>query len=254
LITILSPAKTLDYDPLDRSFDSTLPVFSKETLSLITTLRRQPKKKIKSLMKISKDLTDLNVKRYKAFEDEFTEDNSKEAIFAFKGDVYKGFDAESMTKAQIKYAQKHVRILSGLYGILKPLDLMQPYRLEMGTKLSTRRGNNLYDFWHDKITHSINEELQSHKKKIIINLASNEYFKSVKPKILDAELINVSFKEYKGEDLKFISFFAKRARGLMARYIVQNKVENHDDLKNFDLEKYQFSDEGSDGNELLFVR
>lgn len=206
------------------------------------------------MMKVSEAIADLNVKRYKAFRDEFTADNSKEAIFAFKGDVYLGFDAESMTKTQIKYAQKRIRILSGLYGLLKPLDLMQAYRLEMGTKLSTRRGKNLYEFWGDKITESINEELQSHKKKVIINLASNEYYKSVRPKILDAEVINVSFKEYKGEDLKFISFFAKRARGLMARYIVQNKVEDPEGLKKFDLENYQFSSEGSDENELLFIR
>lgn len=254
MIAILSPAKTLDYSPTSKSFEQTLPVFAEETSKLVSVLRKKSKNKLKALMSISDNLAEENVKRYQSFEDTFTEKNSKEAIFAFKGDVYRGFDAESLTKPQIKYAQKHVRILSGLYGVLKPLDLMQPYRLEMGTKLSTRKGKNLYEFWDSKITNILNTELENHKKKIIINLASNEYFKSVKKKNLNAEIIDIVFKEYKGDQLKFISFNAKRARGLMARYIVMHKVKSPKDLMAFDLEDYSYSAEGSTDNELLFVR
>ncbi len=254
MIAVLSPAKTLDYDPLDRKFETSLPQFVAESASLIKTLKRQSKKSIKALMKVSDAIAELNVNRYKSYDETFQSETVKEAIFAFKGDVYRGFDAESLTKSQIKYANKHVRILSGLYGILKPLDLMQPYRLEMGTKLSTRRGKNLYEFWNDKITASLNEELSGYKQPIIINLASNEYFKSIKTDQLDADIINVTFKEYKGEELKFISFHAKRARGLMARYMVQNKLTKPEQLKHFDLEEYHYSAEGSTDHELLFIR
>lgn len=254
MIAILSPAKTLDYSPTPKAFDQTLPVFAKETSKLVSVLRKKSKNKLKVLMSISDNLAEENIKRYQVFEDTFTKKNSKEAIFAFKGDVYRGFDAESLTKAQIKYAQKHVRILSGLYGVLKPLDLMQAYRLEMGTKLSTRKGKNLYEFWDSKITNILNEEIENHKTKTIVNLASNEYFKSVKKKNLNADIIDVSFKEYRGDELKFISFNAKRARGLMARYIVKNKVEDQKGLIGFDLEDYSYSSKGSTKSELLFVR
>lgn len=254
MIAILSPAKTLDYSPNTKSFDQTIPVFSEETSKLVSVLRKKSKNKLKALMSISDNLAEENVKRYKSFEETFTEENSKEAIFAFKGDVYRGFDAETLSKPQIKYAQKHVRILSGLYGVLKPLDLMQPYRLEMGTKLSTRKGKNLYEFWDSKITNTLNEELENHKTKTIINLASNEYFKSVKKKNLHADIIDIVFKEYKGDELKFISFNAKRARGLMARYIVINKVKSPKGLLGFDLEDYSYSAEGSTDSALLFIR
>jgi len=254
MIAILSPAKTLDFSLTPKAFDQTLPVFVEETSTLVSVLRKKSKNKLKSLMSISDKLAEENVNRYQIFEDTYTQKNSKEAIFAFKGDVYRGFDAESLTKPQIKYAQKHIRILSGLYGVLRPLDLMQAYRLEMGTKLSTRKGKNLYDFWDSKITNILNQELEDHKTKTIINLASNEYFKSVKKKSLNAEIIDVVFKEYRGDELKFISFNAKRARGLMARYIVKNKVKTHKGLLGFDLEEYSYSAEGSTKNELLFVR
>lgn len=254
MIAILSPAKTLDYSPTQKSFDPTLHVFPKETNTLVGALKKKSKKKLKALMSISDNLAEENVLRYQQFEETFTSSNSKEAIFAFKGDVYRGFDAESLTKAQINYAHKHIRILSGLYGLLKPLDLMQAYRLEMGTKLSTRKGKNLYQFWNNKITDALNDELESHKEKIIINLASNEYFKSVKPKNLNAEIITIHFKEYKGDDLKFISFNAKRARGLMARYIAINKPKHVDELQAFNYEDYSYSSAGSTDKELLFVR
>ena len=254
MIAVLSPAKTLDYEPQTLSFESTLPQFAQESASLIKTLKSKSKKSIQNLMKVSEALAELNVSRYKSFDETFQSDPVKAAIFAFKGDVYQGFDAGSLTKTQIKYADKHVRILSGLYGILKPLDLMQPYRLEMGTKLSTRSGENLYEFWNDKITDSLNAELASHKQQVIINLASNEYFKVIKPKQLKADIIKIKFREYKGDELKFISFNAKRARGLMARYMAQNKLTKPEQLKHFNLENYQYTAEGSSDRELLFIR
>lgn len=254
MIAVLSPAKTLDYSPLDRSFDQTLPVFSEETTKLVKVLKKKSKNKLKALMKISDNLAAENVQRYQDFTEDYTHENSKEAIFAFKGDVYRGFDAETLTKPQIKYAQKHIRILSGLYGVLKPLDLMQPYRLEMGTKLSTRRGKNLYEFWGRRITEDLNTEFAQQKTDTLVNLASNEYFKSVRKKDINGEIIDITFKEYKGDELKFISFNAKRARGLMARYMVINKTKKIEDLKGFNLEDYYFSEEGSSETELLFVR
>ncbi len=254
MIAILSPAKTLDYSELSKEYNSSQHIFQDETQVLVSKLRKQSKAKLKTLMKISDKLAKENAIRYKEFDSTFTKKNSKEAIFAFMGDVYRGFDAETLTKAQINFAQKHVRILSGLYGILKPLDLMQPYRLEMGTKLSTRKGKNLYAFWDDKITTSLNEEINSHKTKLIVNLASNEYFKSIKRKQLEAPIIDIDFKEYRDGKLKFVSFNAKRARGLMARYMVTEKAKSVEDLKGFNLEEYAFAEEESTKDKLLFVR
>jgi len=254
MIAVLSPAKTLDYSDLPEEFKFSQPIFQEETQALVHKLKKQSKAKLKSLMSISDKLAKENADRYKVFDESFTKDNSKEAIFAFNGDVYRGFEAESLNKTQIKYAQKHVRILSGLYGILKPLDLMQPYRLEMGTKLSTRKGKNLYDFWGDKIANSLNEEIKSHKEKVIINLASVEYFKSVDKKELDMPVINVDFKEYRDGKLKFVSFNAKKARGMMARYMAIEKAKTIEDLKGFNLEDYAFVEEDSTDTQLLFVR
>jgi cytoplasmic iron level regulating protein YaaA (DUF328/UPF0246 family) len=254
MLALLSPAKTLDYSDLSKDYKASLPIFHEETQALVHKLKKQSKAKLKSLMSISDKLAEENAARYKEFGETFTKKNSKEAIFAFNGDVYRGLDAESLNKTQINYAQKHVRILSGLYGILKPLDLMQPYRLEMGTKLSTRKGKNLYEFWDDKITNSLNEEIKSHKEKAIINLASVEYFKSVKKKQLEVPVINVDFKEYRDGKLKHISFNAKRARGMMARYMAVEKVKTIEDLKEFDMEDYGFSEENSSDSKLLFVR
>lgn len=254
MITLLSPAKTLDYTPIEKRFDKTLPYFIDDTTKLVEVLRKKSKNKLKKLMHISDNIAEENYNRYQSFQEKYTDNNSKEAIFAFNGDVYRGFDAASLNKNQIKYAQKHIRILSGLYGILKPLDLMQPYRLEMGTKLSTRRGKNLYEFWKDRITKALNEELENHKEAIIINAASNEYFKSIKKNKLKAQVINVHFKEYHKDELKFISFNAKKARGLIARYIVVNKVESIKHLQAFDYEDYTYSKEHSTENDLMFIR
>lgn len=254
MIAILSPAKTLDYTSLSKQYDSSPHIFRDETQVLVTKLKKQSKGKLKKLMSISDKLAEENVMRYREFSEQYNKENSKEAIFAFKGDVYRGFEAESLTKTQLKYAQKHVRILSGLYGVLKPLDLMQPYRLEMGTRLTTRKGKNLYEFWNTKITEALNEDIASHKNQLIVNLASIEYFKSVKKKQLSAPILDIDFKEYRDGKLKYVQFNAKRARGLMARYMVVEKTKTINDLKGFNYEDYSFNEEESTDNRLLFVR
>lgn len=254
MIVLLSPAKTLDESPFDDLKAATLPIFESETQTLVKALQKKKKNGLKKLMHISDALAEVNAIRYANFKEAYPNDNSKPAVFSFKGDVYVGFDASTLTKTDLKFAQKHVRILSGLYGLLKPYDYMQPYRLEMGTKLSTRKGKNLYQFWGNKITKSINQELDAMKNPCIVNLASNEYFKSVQRKEVNAEIYDIGFKEYRNDKLTFISFNAKKARGLMARYIVKNRLKKPEELKGFNLENYSYSEEGSDGNMLLFVR
>lgn len=253
MITLISPAKTLDYNT-DGNFSSTKPRLVDDTLRLVDTLKKKNSKKLQDLMSISKPLADENVERYQNFTPEFTSDNSKPAILAFKGDVYLGLEAENFKKEDMEFAQDHVRILSGLYGLLRPLDLMQPYRLEMGTSLKTTRGKNLYEFWKDRITQLLNEDLTSHKEKIIINLASQEYFKAVKTKKLNADILNINFKEERDGELKFISFNAKKARGYMTKYIVENKIDTVEHLKGFDTEGYYFSQEHSAEKDWLFLK
>lgn len=253
MIVLLSPAKTLDYSP-NKTSATAAPIFRKESKALIDVLRKHSSKDIQKLMKVSEKIADLNVERYKNYSTRFTKKNSKASLLAFDGDVYKGLNAQEFNASQIKFAQSHVRILSGLYGMLRPLDSLQAYRLEMGTKLRTDQGKNLYDFWGDKITKQINKELKDAKLKWVVNLASNEYFKSIKPDQLKAEIITPNFKEYKGDELKFISFNAKKARGMMTNYIVKSKIKAIDDLKGFNYEGYSFSEEHSKGNNLIFVR
>lgn len=252
MIILLSPAKTLDYT--HDKMGETEPAFVEDTLVLNAALRKKSSKSLQSLMKISEKLAKENVARNTAFQDTFDESNSRASIFAFKGDVYRGLEAESLKKPQLKYLNDHVRILSGLYGILKPLDKMQPYRLEMGTSLKVKRKKNLYDFWGEKLSNHVLEELESHKQKWIVNLASNEYFKAVNHASLQSNIINVGFKEYRDGKLKFVSFNAKRARGLFTRYMAINKVKNRIDLKGFNLEDYQIDTELSDENNLMFTR
>jgi cytoplasmic iron level regulating protein YaaA (DUF328/UPF0246 family) len=221
---------------------------------LIQRLREFCSLDIAELMKLSIKLAELNFDRYEAFEPECTKDNAKQAILAFKGDVYQGLDAESFSAADFKFAQQHLRILSGLYGLLRPLDLMQPYRLEMGTKLVTDRGKNLYEFWGDIITDGLNKQLGKIKSGTLVNLASNEYFKSVKPKNIAGEIVTPQFKEYKNGEYKMIGIYAKRARGLMARYIIQNQLTRPEALKDFSEEGYSFNKKLSAGNSLVFTR
>lgn len=253
MIAVLSPAKTLDLQP-DGQLDYTLPRFRKESQVLASILKGHSHKELKELMHISDKLTDLNFDRYQNFKKKETLKNAKQAIKAFKGDVYLGLKAEELNAKQLEFAQNHIRILSGLYGVLRPLDLMQPYRLEMGTKLKNDQGKDLYAFWQDKISKSLTKELKSSSHPLIINLASKEYFKSIQNNELKAEVINIEFREYKGDALKFISFNAKKARGMMARYIIDEKIKNPDLLKGFNYDGYAFDQNISSPSAWFFTR
>lgn len=254
MLLVVSPAKNLDYETPSASSTFTQPEFLDKSEILIKRCRRLSPAKISSLMKISDKLAGLNADRYASWSMPFNSDNAKQAIFAFNGDVYAGLQASTFKQDDLDYAQQHMRILSGLYGLLKPLDLMQPYRLEMGTKLDVRRSKNLYEFWGSTITDKINQDLAKQGDNVLVNLASNEYFKSVKPKSVDGVIVTPVFKDKKNGEYKIISFFAKKARGLMARYIIQNRITEVAQLKDFDFEGYQFNPELSQANEPVFTR
>lgn len=258
MLTVISPAKTLDYETPSHTDQHTLPRFLEHSNELIGVLEQFSVQGVADLMKLSDKLASLNVARYNSWPASLTTDNAKQAILAFKGDVYTGLDAVSLSNDQLNYAQQHLRILSGLYGVLRPLDLMYPYRLEMGTKLDNPRGTNLYQFWDNRLTASLNEELNEElhpdDKPTVVNLASNEYFKAIKPKLLNARLITPVFKDWKSGQYKIISFYAKKARGLMARYIIENKIESPEALKDFDVEGYRFAESMSEGNTWVFIR
>jgi len=254
MMIVISPAKTLDFETPPGAQEHTQPGFLDDSARLIDTLRKLEPDQIGALMSISPKLAILNSNRYFSWQRPFTLDNAKQAIFAFKGDVYTGLDAETMTTAELAFAQQHLRMLSGLYGVLRPLDLMQPYRLEMGTQLKNLRGNNLYEFWGDKITLALNQDLAKQQDDTLINLASNEYFQSIQPSKLNARIITPVFKDQKNGVYKIISFFAKKARGMMSRYIIQNKLTEPDAIKNFDVAGYQFSKADSTQDEWIFTR
>jgi len=254
MLVVISPAKTLDYETPATISRYSLPDYLDDSTELIEELRQLSPPEVSDLMGISAKLGDLNFGRYLNWQPEFTPDNAKQSVLAFKGDVYTGLDAESLSGGQLNWAQNHIRILSGLYGLLRPLDLMQPYRLEMGTKLANKRGSNLYEFWGEKITEGLNQELKEENSQVLINLASNEYFKSVKPKSLNAEVITPVFKDWKNDKYKIISFFAKKARGLMSRYIIENQIEDPEQLKQFDVDGYSFNPAMSSAREWVFTR
>ncbi len=254
MLIVVSPAKTLDFETKPKSSIHTNPDFIEDAQELISQLKKFKSEDVIELMGVSEKIADLNVERFKQWQKPFTTDNAKQAVLAFKGDVYTGLDAETMKANDFKFAQKHLRILSGLYGLLRPMDLMQPYRLEMGKKLETKRGKNLYQFWGEQITDALNSQLKSLKSDVLINLASNEYFKSIKPKLLDAEIITPAFKDYKNGDYKMISFFAKKARGMLSRYIIDNRITNAEDIKSFDVDGYTFNSKMTDGNIWTFTR
>jgi len=254
MLIVVSPAKTLDYETPPKTKISTIPDYLDDSQELVNRLRKFSSLDISELMKVSKKIADLNFDRYEAWNKKFTEKNAKQAVLAFKGDVYTGLDAESFSAADFKFAQKHLRILSGLYGLLRPLDLMQPYRLEMGTKLETDRGKNLYEFWGSTITEGLNKQLKKTKSEHLINLASNEYFRSVKPKELNAEIITPEFKEYKSGDYKMIGIYAKKARGMLSRYIIQNHLTDPEDIKSFNEDGYKFNKQLSKGHKWVFTR
>ena len=254
MLLLISPAKTLDYEtPVTTQLKSE-PEFTDRAETLINNLRDYAPQDIAELMKLSDKLASLNVARYQSWVKEHNETNAKQAMLAFKGDVYTGLDADSFDEADYQFAQNHLRILSGLYGLLKPMDLMQPYRLEMGTKLQNDAGKNLYSYWGSTITDRLNDELDSDKTPVVVNLASNEYFKSVQAKALNARLISPEFKDLKNGQYKIISFYAKKARGLMTRYAIKNRIENPEDLKQFDLEGYAFNASMSEGDKWVFTR
>ena len=258
MLFLLSPAKSLDYEtPAGASHPGlphTLPQFVPQSQALIEVLRQKSPQQIAELMDLSDALSALNVARYEAWAPKFTAKNAKQAVLAFNGDVYDGLDAKTLKGKDLDWAQEHVCILSGLYGVLRPLDWMQPYRLEMGTALINLRGKNLYQFWGASIAQHLNAQLAKDKTPVVINLASQEYFKAVDQKILKARVIECVFEEYKGGKYKVISFFAKRARGLLARYAIQKQIKNPEKLKDFDSDGYGFVASASDENRWVFRR
>lgn len=254
MIAILSPAKTLDYTKQTFCKKHTLPEFLDDSQELIDILAKMSPAKVGTLMSISEKLSVLNAQRFKDWSLPFDESNSKQALLAFKGDVYHAFDCENWKAADFTFAQKHIRMLSGLYGLLRPLDLMQPYRLEMGTKLKTGRGNSLYDFWGGKLTDALNASIKESKSKALVDLASKEYSGSVQLHSIDAPIVTPVFKDCKNGKYKIISFFAKKARGMMANYIVRNRIKNPRDLEAFDVAGYYFDPDASDEKTYTFLR
>lgn len=253
MLLLISPAKTLNFDSTDLKKKSK-PRFLTESQSLIDILKKKSSGDLKKLMKVSDKIADLNRDRYQSFKTPFNLKNAKQAFLAFRGDVYTGLDADSFDTKDIEFAQSHLRILSGLYGVLRPLDLMQAYRLEMGTKLINENGKNLYEFWGDKVTKTINKDLKSSKSNAIINLASKEYFSVLQPKNFKGDLYNIHFKEDKNGAFKIVAFFAKKARGMMCHYIIKNKITQPEHLIGFDYEGYTYNEALSSERDIVFTR
>jgi len=255
MIALIAPAKRLDYDSDLSVEDFSIAEHLKESKKLIKELQKKSPEDLSSLMGLSENLSVLNFERNMNWQVPKKPSNEvRQAIFAFKGDVYVGLDSETLSKSDIQYAQKNLAILSGLYGLLKPLDLMYPYRLEMGTKMKNENGKNLYEFWGNKITTSINALAKENNSKGIINLASVEYFTSVKTENLDLPVYSPVFKDFKNGKYKIISFFAKKARGSMARFVIQNKIKNPADLNKFNLDGYKYSKKDSSEYSPVFLR
>ncbi len=255
MLFLLSPAKSLNYEtPAPPQLPHTLPQFIAQSAQLIDLLRPMSASQISDLMDLSDELSTLNVARYAAWKPKFTVKNAKQAILAFNGDVYEGLNAKTLKPADLQWAQTHVASLSGLYGLLRPLDLMQAYRLEMGTALQNSAGNNLYKFWGSSIAEHLNTQLAQEASPVIVNLASHEYFKAVDSKVLKARVVECVFEDFKGSDYKVISFFAKRARGLMARYAIQKRIKDVKKLQAFCAEGYAFNAHISSPDRLVFRR
>ncbi|CAL2055635.1 peroxide stress protein YaaA [Tenacibaculum sp. 190524A05c] len=249
---IISPAKSLDFESKPKVTEFTEPRFLEQSEKLNKKLKTLSRKKLSELMKISNDLASLNYDRNQSWELPFTSDNAKQAVYSFTGEVFRGIDVNTIEERKVSVLQDKLRILSGLYGLLKPLDLIQPYRLEMGTRLKVGRKDNLYQFWGDTLANSLNEELKDDE--LLINLASSEYFKALPKKVLKVPMITPVFKDFKNGQYKTIMTFAKKARGLMVRYIIENDVENLEDLKSFDVDGYRFTEELSTEHDLVFTR
>ena len=253
MIAIVSPAKTLDFD-IHIDQERSKARFFTDSKVILETLKDKSEDDLQEMMSISDKLASLNVERFQAFSSRHTEKNSKQAMYAFQGDVYQGLDADSLTEKDVEFAQSHFRILSGLYGLLRPLDAIQPYRLEMGTSLRVNGSKNLYEFWGDKIAKKLRRDLKDQGDNTLINLASQEYFKAVDLKALKANVIDVDFKDFKNGEYKIISFFAKKARGLMSRYIIKNQITDIEDLKGFNYDDYYFDEKNSSDQLLAFKR
>lgn len=254
MLIVISPAKTLDYDTPPKTKTFTIPDYLEDSQILIDRARHYSALDIAELMQVSMKIAELNFDRFEQWHTPFTPENAKQAVLAFKGDVYTGLDAETFTAADFKFAQSHLRILSGLYGLLRPLDLMQPYRLEMGRKVDSERGKNLYEFWGSKITEGINRQMKKLKTPYLINLASNEYFKSVKPKQLDGEIITPEFKDWKNGQYKMMGVYAKKARGQLSRFVIQNKLTDPEAMKAFNVDGYAYNEKMSSGDKWVFTR
>ncbi|NQU56344.1 MAG: peroxide stress protein YaaA [Rhodospirillales bacterium] len=254
MLALVSPAKKLDFAELAAPMTHSQPDFLERSQVLVDWAKKLSRAELSRLMKLSEKLTELNFQRFKAFAPPFTTANAKQAVLAFSGDTYIGFDAASVSEDDLVYAQDHLRILSGLYGLLRPLDLVQPYRLEMGSRLKNPQGSDLYDFWGDDLADAIDEIVCGHKEPVVINLASNEYFKAAKPKHMKTRVITPVFKEVKNGEAKVLGLFAKRARGMMARYMVTNRVEKSEKLKKFNDGGYAYQDHLSDKDNWIYMR
>ncbi len=254
MLFLLSPAKSLDFETPAGAAAHTLPLFIPQAAELIGVLRQKSPQQIASLMSLSDTLAGLNAARYQAWVPKFTAKNAKQAVLAFNGDVYEGLDAKSLAADDLKWLQEHVGILSGLYGVLRPLDYMQPYRLEMGTKLANPQGKDLYQFWGAQISHYLNTRLHKEAAPVVVNLASQEYFKAVDRKALQARVVECVFQECRNGQYKIISFYAKRARGLMARFAAQHRLTQPKQLESFDAEGYAFDVAASEPDRLVFRR
>ena len=253
MLIVISPAKKLDFAPVTAA-NASQPQLLDHAAELLEGLKQLSPQDVCGLMGLSDNLGALNYERFQAWQRPFTEDNAKPAVLAFKGDVYQGLEADTMTDGQLAWAQDHLRILSGLYGLLRPMDLMQPYRLEMGTKFATQRGKDLYAFWGSIITDEINGLLAAATSPVLVNLASNEYFKSVQHKDINGRIITPVFMDKKDDKYKIISFYAKKARGLMSAYIIKNKISAVDGIKNFDTDGYSYNAAMSEGDSWVFTR
>ena len=254
MLTIISPAKTLDYQSPLITTTYTLPECLDSTKQLITVCKKLTSDDLAKLMSISPKLAAVNYERFQNWHSDFNLQNARQAILAFKGDVYEGLHVEDFTDSDLQFAQSHLRVLSGLYGLLKPLDLIQPYRLEMGIRLKNGNNTNLYQFWGESLTDKLNEELAKSSQPTLINLASNEYFKAIQVKHLNGKIIQPIFLDKSKDDYKVISFYAKKARGLMSRFIIKNNINNCNDIKSFNLDGYQFDSNRSTELEWYFTR
>ena len=253
MIVLISPAKSLNLDPVEVQNHSA-PRMLDQSQILVDVLKKKSARSLKKLMGVSDNIAELNVERFQAFETPFTPENAKPAVLTFSGDVYTGLQAGSFSEEDMQFAQKHLRILSGLYGLLKPMDLMQAYRLEMGLSLKRGRKKNLYEFWDTKITTLLNNDLAENKDKIVINLASQEYFRSIKPGVLNGNIVHVNFKENRNGQYKVISFNAKKARGAMSRQIILNRLTAPEQLKELNIDGYLYNDSMSNEIDMLFVK